>query len=142
MNLTETKQLCRLVNCLCPAQRFDQFSPEAWLLTLQHVSYADAKLAVSELAALDLEPGKARYIEPGHIVAQVKRIHRRRLDQAGSIDPPPDLDDRAYLAWLRRSRAQIAAGEASPTVELSANSEGQRRLAEITATTTRKVDAA
>ena len=112
MNTADAAKLCRLVSCLCPGQRFDTFSAEAWALTLGNVDYEDAKQAVAELASLDLEPGKARYIEPGHIVAQVRRIRAKRLDEYGPIDPPSGIEPAAYLRWLRETTRAIADGTA------------------------------
>lgn len=50
------------------------------------------------------EPGKARCIEPGHIVAQVKRIRAKRLDDYGPIDLPADPDTADWLRWPARPR--------------------------------------
>ena len=72
--------------------------------------------AVARLAALDLEPGKARYIEPGHIIAQVKRIRAQRLADHGPLIPPPGLDGTTeYLAWIRQASAVVASGGSLPT---------------------------
>ena len=110
MNVHETQQLCRLVACFCPSQKFDQHSPAAWALVLSKVSFDDAQEAVTNLAGLPLEPGKARYIEPGHIIAQVRSIRDKRLSASTTAEPPPDVadDTEAYLTWLRASRANAA----------------------------------
>lgn len=50
MNVHETGQLCRLVACFCPSQKFDQHSPAAWALILCSVSFEDAQEAVTNLA--------------------------------------------------------------------------------------------
>ena len=110
MTPDDTIRLCRMVKALCPSQEFDQYTPDAWHLILGHLRYDDCRAAIAHLAGLDLEPGKARYIEPGHIVAQVKRIRAKRLDDYGPIDPPADLDAADWLRWLRSTRDAIADG--------------------------------
>lgn len=103
MNVHETGQLCRLVACFCPSQKFDQHSPAAWALILGAVSFEDAQEAVTNLAGLPLEPGKARYIEPGHIIGECRRIRDKRLSKSTAAEPPPEVaDDPAlYVQWLR-----------------------------------------
>ena len=116
MSPEETIALCRLVKAVCPSQALDQYTPDAWALILRHIDYSDAKAAVARLAALDLEPGKARYIEPGHIIAQVKRIRAQRLADHGPLIPPPGLDGTTgYLAWIRQASAVVASGGSLPT---------------------------
>ena len=110
MNHTEAVQLCRVVKALCPSQAMDTHTPEAWALVLSQVTYADAKQAVAELAALPLEPGRARYIEPGHIIAGIRRIRQQRIEQTPMPEPPSGLDAAGYLGWLRATRAAVADG--------------------------------
>ena len=110
MTPDDTIRLCRMVKAVCPSQAYDQYTPDAWHLILGHLRYDDCRAAVAHLAGLDLEPGKARYIEPGHIVAQVKRIRAKRLDDYGPVDPPSGLDPTAYLGWLRSTQSAIADG--------------------------------
>ena len=103
MNVYETGQLCRLVACFCPSQKFDQHSPAAWALIMGKVDWADAQEAVTNIAGLPLEPGKARYIEPGHIIGECRRIRDKRLSKSTTAEPPPEVadDTEAYLTWLR-----------------------------------------
>ena len=142
MNVTEAGRLCRLVSCLCPGQRFDEYSPEAWSLALSRVSYDDAKQACADLAGLDLEPGKSRYIEPGHVAAQVKRIRAKRLDDYGPVDPPAGLEPSEYLGWLRSTNEAIASGRAPERKQLPTNAAGVRRLEALTDGIGRDVDGA
>lgn len=99
----ETIELCQLVRAFCPSQAFNRFTPDAWHLLLQHVDYPDAQAAVLHLAGLPLEPGKARYIEPGHIIGECRRIRDKRLSKSTAAEPPPEVaDDPAlYVQWLR-----------------------------------------
>lgn len=118
MNRTETAHLCRLVKAYCPAQAFDEFSVEAWQTLLGRFAYADAKTAIEEIAGQQLEPGKSRYIEPGHIIGGIHRIRARRLEETPMPPPPAELESAAeQIAWQRRTREQIAAGTyVAPTV--------------------------
>ena len=132
MTPNETISLCRLVKAICPSQALDQYTPDAWHMILGNLEYADAKLAVTQIASLDLEPGKARYIEPGHIIAAVKRIRAKRLDEYGPVDPPAGLNPTEYLAWLRTTNHQIASGHAPQRHQLTPNPDGQARLQALT----------
>ena len=116
MSPEETVALCRLVKAICPSQALDQYTPDAWALILRHIDYNDAKQAVIDIASRPLEPGKSRYIEPGHIIAQVKRIRAQRLADHGPLIPPPGLDGTTeYLAWIRQASAVVASGGSLPT---------------------------
>lgn len=110
MKPTETIQLCRLVKACCPSQVFDEFTPLAWAEVLAGYSYDDAKHAVLQLVATPLEPGRSRYIEPGHIIGGIHRMRSQRLTDAAPTNPPANLSAAAYTNWLRQQRAQIAAG--------------------------------
>lgn len=111
MNLTEATQLLRAVKAFCPSQQIDTFTFEAWAAALDDVRYSDASQAVVRLAKRDLEPGQSRYIEPGHVRAEVKRLRRERLDKHPHVEPPSGLDAAEFLAWQRGVRARIADGE-------------------------------
>ena len=116
MSPEETVALCRLVKAVCPSQALDQYTPDAWALILRRIDYSDAKQAVIDIASRPLEPGKSRYIEPGHIIAQVKRIRAQRLADHGPLIPPPGLDGTTqYLAWIRQASAVVASGGSLPT---------------------------
>lgn len=114
MNRAEAVQLCRLVKACCPSQQLDPFTPDAWVLILGGHPYDDAKAAVAELASLPLEPGKARYIEPGHIIAGIQRIRQRRLEAVAMPEPPAALSPGEYVDWQRRTREAIASGAYAP----------------------------
>lgn len=117
MNREEAVKLCRLVKTVCPAQAIDPWTPDAWVLILGSLPYDDAKQAVAELTSLPLEPGKARYIEPGHIIGQVLRIREKRMAAIPMPEPPPGLGAGQYLNWLRGTRRAIASGTYTPAPE-------------------------
>lgn len=113
MNQAEITALCRMVSYICPSQKIDQYTPDAWGLLLADLDATDATTAVTNLGRMPLEPGRSRYIEPGHIRAEVSRIRAGRLDQFDAItEPPPGAGDTAtgYLAWLRSERRRVASG--------------------------------
>lgn len=115
MTPDETIRLCRMVKALCPSQAFDTYTPDAWSIVLAPYRYEDARDAVAALASMDLEPGRSRYIEPGHIIAQVKRIRTRRVEEHPPVDPPLGLDSAQYIAWQRDATRRIADGESLAT---------------------------
>lgn len=110
MNATDAVRLCRLVRALCPSQQMDTYTPDAWSALLGGYDYADAKQAVLEICALPLEPGRSRYVEPGHIIATIHGTRRKRLAEVSMPTPPSGLDAAGYVDWMRDQRAQIAAG--------------------------------
>ena len=133
MSPEETVALCRLVKAICPSQALDQYTPDAWALILRHIDYNDAKQAVIDIASRPLEPGKSRYIEPGHIVAQVKRIRAKRIEDYGPVSPPAGLDTAGYMEWLRETQHLIGSGlpPARQAVEVTAVPNGAELIAAI-----------
>ena len=115
MNAAEVLQLCRLVKACCPSQVLDEFTPQAWGLILGRYDYADAKAAVAAIVSAPMEPGKSRYIEPGHIIGGINRIRGKRLEATPLPAPPDGLDSAAYVEWSRRTRDQIASGTYVPS---------------------------
>jgi hypothetical protein len=132
VNQSEAIMICRLVKAACPSQAVDTYSPDAWAFMLDDIDYDDAKAAVRYLGRLDLEPGKSRYIEPGHVIAQVKRIRAKRIDDYGPVDPPAGLEPSEYLGWLRATNDAIASGRAPERKQLPTNANGVRRFAALT----------
>src|SRR6266487_3205722 len=45
----EAVALCRFTSACCPAQKFDEYTPDAWGLILADVRFEDAKAAVVEI---------------------------------------------------------------------------------------------
>ena len=133
MSPEETIALCRLVKAVCPSQALDQYTPDAWALILRHIDYNDAKQAVINIASQPLEPGKSRYIEPGHIIGGVRRIRSQRIEDYGPVSPPAGLDTAGYLEWLRETRPLIGSGlpPARQAVEVTAVPNGAELIAAI-----------
>ena len=133
MSPEETIALCRLVKAVCPSQALDQYTPDAWALILRHIDYNDAKQAVIDIASRPLEPGKSRYIEPGHIIGGVRRIRSQRIEDYGPVSPPAGLDTAGYMDWLRETRHLIGSGlpPALQAVEVTAVHNGAELIAAI-----------
>ena len=129
---SEVVKLCRLVKAVCPSQAFDTYTPDAWVTLLGDRAYDDAVAAVQNLAKLPLEPGKARYIEPGHIIGEIRRIHAKRLTGPSIGEPPAGLNPTEYRQWLIRSRAGAVTGQPLPQPSLGRPAD-PARVAEILA---------
>lgn len=112
MNRTEAARLCRLVKACCPSQAIDEYTPDIWGEILAGYAYADAAQVVRDIVGQPLEPGRSRYIEPGHIVGGIHRMRAQRLADAPPIDPPSGLTAAEYCDWQREQRRAAAAGQA------------------------------
>lgn len=104
MTPQECLTLGRAVAAICPAQKWDEFSPDVWLELLADLNYPDARQAVFAL-------GKAKpFIAPCDIRIEVARLRRRRLEENHVPEPPPGQTVPEYLEWLRDVKAEIADG--------------------------------
>jgi hypothetical protein len=115
MNRPEAVRLCRLVAACCPAQKLDEFTPQAWGDLLADIRYADAELAVKEVAK------RQPFVSPSEIIAEVKRVRARRIDEHPVL-PPADMDpddEARYREWLAMARRAVADGHAPVVAELS-----------------------
>lgn len=100
MNDQEVGALIRIVKALCPAQKFDEFTPDAWLLVLDDIPLPDAVAALKPIARTN------RFIAPTDIVDELRRQRAQRPDTAtvkeATTVPDADPDDvAAYIAALR-----------------------------------------
>jgi len=136
MIAAEVLQICRLVKACCPSQQFDQYTPDAWGLILGGWDFEDAKAAIAAIVSAPLEPGKSRYIEPGHVIGGVMRIRAKRLDAQLVPAPPAELESAAeQIAWQRRVREQIARGTYRPPTDPPQVGSPARRDMALTAAT-------
>lgn len=108
MNPTEAVALCRMVQAVCPHQKFDEMTPDTWGLVLAHVRFVDAQEALVAIAQ------RQPFVAPAEIIAEVKRIRGRRLAAVDTIQPPSGLDELAYRRWLADTRRTIADGAPPP----------------------------
>lgn len=105
MNLQETARLCRLVAALSPSQRFDEATPDVWVVILEDVTLADGLEAAKVLAK------RQPYIAPADLVTEAKRLRVTRLERVGVPTPNVDPDDaKAYAEEQRALTAAVASG--------------------------------
>lgn len=108
MNHTEAVTVCRVVAAMCPAQKLDEHTPDAWALVLDDIRLADAQDAVVALGK------RQTFISPAEIRAEVARIRSRRIgDQERWLVPPAEFDDDVEGArrWLAAAKARLGDGE-------------------------------
>lgn len=113
MTPEEAVALCRFTAACCPAQKFDEYTPDAWGLILADVRFEDAKVAVVEIKK------NSTWVDPSDIIREVKRVRSARIAQHGEIVPPADLDPdnvAEYTKWLRAAREAIGDGNPPPPV--------------------------
>lgn len=123
MTPDETVILARYVRALCPQQKFDEYTPDAW-----HDVLGDWPLATARTAAAAVAK-KQPFVSPAEIIAEIRK---QRNDKADSFQGPglpaevPDADPDdipAYLAALRAQRTRAADGaelKRRPVAELIA----------------------
>lgn len=108
MNAPETLALLRYVTACCPAQKVDEYTPEAWTDLLGDLRYADAKEAARNLAQ------SQDFIAPKDVRREVRRIRADRIARHPHVDPPGNLTEIEYRSWLRDTRQAIADGRQIP----------------------------
>lgn len=107
MNMSETTALIRFIAAACPAQKFDEYTADAWTAALDDIDAGDAKIAVIRLVRSN------PFISCSDIVKGVKQLRRQRLDAFGDIGSAPReiLDDPvAWVKWERERREGILSG--------------------------------
>ena len=113
MSPEEAVALCRFTAACCPAQKFDEFTPDAWGLILADIRFEDAKVAVVEIKR------SSTWVDPSDIIAEVRKVRAKRIAEHGEIVPPADLDPDnviEYVKWLRAAREAIGDGNPPPAV--------------------------
>lgn len=123
MTPDETVVLARYVRALCPGQKFDEYTPDAWHDVLADFALADARAAAAAVAR------KQPFVSPAEIIAEIRK---QRDDRAADFQGPglsaeiPDADPddvQAYLSALRGLRTRAADGlsmKRRPVAELLA----------------------
>jgi hypothetical protein len=115
MNCTETVRLCAIIRALCPSQKFDDMTPDAWSIVLDDIPFADAETAVRTIYREQGSDAEwIRRIEADDIIREVKRVRARRLESCPNLLPPPGLSVEAEVAWLRGARRAVADGQPVP----------------------------
>lgn len=105
MTPEQVKTIGRMVATICPAQKFNTETPDAWAALLGWVNFDDARAALYVLGQTH------QFISPADIIAEVRRIRAERLKGFVPPAPPPETtDDPAqYKAVLKAAIAQAAA---------------------------------
>lgn len=114
--------LCRYIRALCPQQKFDEYTPDAWADVLSGYQLDDARRAAAAVAR------RQPFVSPSEIIAEIRRTRAAASgvpDGPGLSGPPPDADPddaRGYLAALRSGRTRTPRAEltAHPTDKLVA----------------------
>lgn len=107
MTPEETVKLCRYIKAACPAQRFDEFTPDVWHdIFPEWLTLDDARASVIVIKQ------QQRFVDPSDIIAAVRRVRADRLARAPIEAPPAELTDTpgAYKAELGRRISAVAAG--------------------------------
>ncbi|GAA0423723.1 hypothetical protein [Streptomyces luteireticuli] len=129
MTPDETVALTRYVRAMCPGQRFDEYTPDAWHDVLRSYDLGDARQAVVAL----VDAG-AVFVGVGEIAARVRQMRAARCRHIHGAGQPPEVPDAdpddvaAYLVALRTHRTRAA----DPTAR-------RRPLAELLAVTARRL---
>jgi len=99
MTEDEIAKLIRFVHALCPAQKFDEYTPDAWELILGDVPFDDARAALKTLGQ------QLRFIAPSDIAQEVRRVRNVRAAQyTDYADTLPDADPDRPLDYIRALR--------------------------------------
>jgi hypothetical protein len=116
MKLTEVVTLVRLLRAIAPAQKFDDYTAEAWHPLLDDIRHEDAMAAVKELGK------RLPFISPADIRTEVRRLRSERMRHADqSFRHHGDPDDVAdYMRQLKDHRAAIADGtvDGAPAIDI------------------------
>lgn len=109
MTPAESLLITRMVRAVCPQQKFDEYTPDAWHKLLEDLPFADCEAAVVALGR------RQPFISPSEIHAEVRRIRAARIAEVPEAVPDADPDDvPAYLAALRAGRTRAADGSERP----------------------------
>jgi hypothetical protein len=123
MSPDEVVVLARYVRALCPGQKFDEYTPDAWHDVLADFALSDARAAAAAVAR------RQPFVSPAEIIDEIRKQRDARAgDYQGpglSADvPDADPDDvQAYLSALRGLRTRAADGlpmKRRPVAELLA----------------------
>ncbi len=140
MKITEAVQLVGIIRALCPGQKLEDLTPDAWQLVLDDVSYTDAQQAVRTVyrrLADQENPMGYRRVEAADVLAECRRMWRTRLDRLDpeALIPPPDLTPRQDIEWRRATIRAIANGAPVPT-----NTRGELKPRDLRELTTKRAE--
>jgi hypothetical protein len=106
MTPREIVSVVGIVKALCPAQKIDEYTPDAWAMVIGDLPFEDVKEAVVRIA------GREPFISVAHIRQEVRRIRADRLERVPETAlPDADPDNvREWQAALREGRVHIVEG--------------------------------
>lgn len=116
MTEEDTVLLVGYVRALCPQQKFDEYSPDAWYDVLHDYSLDEAKTAAASVAS------RQPFVAPGEIATEVRK-QRRALVSVDAETEPPAADPNnvpLYLRTLRTHRRNVATGHTPAIPALTA----------------------
>ncbi|MCX4540470.1 hypothetical protein [Streptomyces sp. NBC_01565] len=110
MNPDETVALARYVRALCPQQKFDEYTPDAWHDVLRGFTLPEARAAAITVAS------RQAFVAPGEIVTEARRARAARIAPDAETEAPPVDPDQAitYAARLQARRLEVATGRTAP----------------------------
>ena len=106
MTPEETVILARYVRALCPQQKFDEYTPDAWHDVLGDFTLDEARTAAAAVAR------QQAVVAPGEIATEVRKA-RRALVSVDAETEPPAVDPNnvpLYLRQIRTHRRNVATG--------------------------------
>lgn len=124
MRQTHVVELIRYVAALCPAQKIDGYTCDAWHDVLAPYGLDDARAAVTRLA------GRQPFISVSEIIEEIGRHRGERLAGFQYEPVAGDDDPVIYLGEYRQQRAAVAAGQRPPELPRPA---GRHDAATLTA---------
>lgn len=105
MNHVETVQLTYTLQAICPAQKIDRYTPDAWQPILADISYDDAMAAITAIARN--HDSRPLFIDPRQILNQARKTKADTYERNPPQTPPP-TDPQQYLQWARSGGREIA----------------------------------
>lgn len=112
MNTSDAWKLLGIIRAICPSQRIDKVTGEAWSVVLDDVALDDALAAVRAIARSGSD--KPLYIDPRQIINQIRHDRAGRINGNEHLLVGAPTDPDAYVAWLKTSRDGVANGQPSP----------------------------
>jgi hypothetical protein len=136
VNHTEAVILCRYVKALCPQQKFDEYTPDAWYELLGDYLLNDCKDAARTVGQ------RQPFIAPSEIITEVRRIRDQRIDTATLVyDGNPDETGLESARSLRELIRAAGDGAIGPRTALQAIPDRRPRELESGQRTSRLQDA-
>lgn len=107
MTPDEAVILARYVRALCPQQKFDEYTPDAWHDILRSYLLDEARTAAATIA------GRQAFVAPGEIATEIRRTRAALVSVDAETEPPAADPDNVplYLRTLRTHRRAVATGQ-------------------------------